>query len=161
MKARREAWGLTQRALAQTLGVEASHVAFIENGRRKPSLKLVARVADVLGLDRQQVLLLAHPEAGEFLTPTKSEPRNNVSPSWQRFIKDSALLARYYVNKRELRVLEHLSFLGTAVSVKEFLAILTLIRDIPENKRTRVKSRPGRSPLRHRPPQLSRPTAAH
>jgi hypothetical protein len=27
--------------------------------------------------------------------------------------------------------LEHLSLLGTAISTKEFLAILTLIRDIP------------------------------
>ena len=40
LKTRREALGLTQRSLAQKLGVEASHVAFIESGRRKPSLKL-------------------------------------------------------------------------------------------------------------------------
>src|SRR5712691_5606834 len=87
LKSRREALGLTQRALALKLGVEASHVAFIESGRRKPSLKLVARIADTLGLDRQELL-----------------------------------------------VLEHLSLLGTAVTAKEFLAILTLIRDIPESK---------------------------
>jgi len=31
-----------------------------------------------------------------------------------------------------LQVLEHLSLLGTALSAKELLAILTLIRDIPE-----------------------------
>ena len=67
IKTRREALGLTQRALAQKLNVEASHVAFIESGRRKPSLKLVARIADTLGLDRQEVLLLAHPEAKALL----------------------------------------------------------------------------------------------
>src|ERR1700730_12247745 len=53
LKARREGLGLTQRSLAQKLGVEASHVAFIESGRRKPSLKLVARLADSIGVDRQ------------------------------------------------------------------------------------------------------------
>lgn len=134
LKTRREALGLTQRALAQKLGVEASHVAFIESGRRKPSLKLVARVADTLGLDRQELLVLAHPEAKALLTSNQIETPKKTTPSWQRFIKDHALLARYHVTKRELQVLEHLSLLGTALTAKEFLAILTLIRDIPESK---------------------------
>ena len=132
LKARREGLGLTQRSLAQKLGVEASHVAFIESGRRKPSLKLVARIADTLGLDRQEVLLLAHPEVSVLLSPTGSEPWQRPPLSWQRFTKNSALLAHYHVTKPELQVLEHLSLLGTAISAKEFLAILTLIRDIPE-----------------------------
>ena len=38
------------------------------------------------------------------------------------------------LTKRELQALEHLSLLGAAISAKEFLAILTLIRDIPEHK---------------------------
>jgi len=134
LKTRREALGLTQRSLAQKLGVEASHVAFIESGRRKPSLKLVARVADTLGLDRQELLVLAHPEAKALLTANQVESPKKATPSWQRFIKDHALLARYHVTKRELQVLEHLSLLGTALTAKEFLAILTLIRDIPESK---------------------------
>ncbi len=134
LKTRREALGLTQRALAQKLGVEASHVAFMESGRRKPSLKLVARIADTLGLDRQELLVLAHPEAIPLLTAPKLEPPKRTTASWQRFIKDHALLARYHVTKRELQVLEHLSLLGTALTAKEFLAILTLIRDIPESK---------------------------
>jgi transcriptional regulator with XRE-family HTH domain len=134
LKARREALGLTQRSLAQKLGVEASHVAFIESGRRKPSLKLVARIADTLGLDRQEVLVLAHPEVNVLLSTTESDPRPRPPRSWQRFIQNSALLVRYHVTKPELQVLEHLSLLGTAISAKEFLAILTLIRDIPERE---------------------------
>jgi transcriptional regulator with XRE-family HTH domain len=134
LKARRKDLRLTQRSLAQKLGVEANHVAFIENGRRKPSLKLVARIADTLGLDRQEVLLLAHPEVSALLSRTEAEPRQRPSLSWQRFTKNDALLARCHVTKRELQVLEHLSLLGTAISTKEFLAILTLIRDIPEGE---------------------------
>jgi transcriptional regulator with XRE-family HTH domain len=132
LKARREGLGLTQRSLAQKLGVEASHVAFIESGRRKPSLKLVGRIADTLGLDRQEVLLLAHPEVDMLLSRTESEKRPTPPRSWQRFTQNTALLARCHVTQRELQVLEHLSLLGTAISTKEFLAILTLIRDIPE-----------------------------
>lgn len=134
VKAYRAGLGLTQRALAHQLGVEASHVAFIESGRRKPSLKLVGRLADALGLDRQNLLILAHPEAKELIAETKPEQKRKTSPSWQRFIENRELLNRYNVTQRELRTLEHLSLLGTVVSAKEFLAILTLIRDIPSNK---------------------------
>jgi transcriptional regulator with XRE-family HTH domain len=130
----REAFGLTQRSLAQRLGVESSHVAFIESGRRKPSLKLLARFADVLGLDRQDLLIQAHPEAMQLIAQPEQEKRRKSPPSWQRFIENKQLLVRYNVTDRELRALESLSFLGTVHSAKEFLAILTLIRDIPPNK---------------------------
>jgi len=123
----REAWGLTQRPLAEKLGVESSHAAFIESGRRKPSLKLVARLGDVLGLDQQDLLIQAHPEAKELIAEAKPETRRKTSASWQRFIENKQILARYSVTHHDLRPLETLSFLGTVHSAKEFLAILTLI----------------------------------
>jgi transcriptional regulator with XRE-family HTH domain len=134
LKSRRERLGLTQRSLAQKLGVEASHVAFIESGRRKPSLKLVGRLADILGFDRQSLLVLAHPEAKALIAESEPQTPRNVAPSWRRFIENHELLARYHVTDRELAALEHLSLLGTVRSAKEFLAILTLIRDIPTIK---------------------------
>jgi hypothetical protein len=68
------------------------------------------------------------------LTSAKLKPPENASPSWQHFIKDPSLLARYHVTQRELQALEQLSSIGTTLSSKEFLAILTLIRDIPDRK---------------------------
>jgi len=134
VRAHREALGLTQRSLAQKLGVEGSHIAFIESGRRKPSLRLVARLADILGVDRQNLLILAHPEAKELIAEPKAEKGRRTSASWQRFIENRELLLRYNVTDRELRALEGLNLLGTVHSAKEFLAILTLIRDIPSSK---------------------------
>ena len=134
VRIRRESLGLTQRALAQKLGVEASHIAFIESGRRRPSLKLVGRLADLLGLDRQKLLILAHPEAKELIAEAEPQMQSKGSRSWQRFIDNRELLARYNVTDRELRALENLSLLGTVRSAKEFLAILTLIRDFPSVK---------------------------
>jgi transcriptional regulator with XRE-family HTH domain len=130
----RAAAGLTQQSLAQKLGVEASHVAFIENGHRKPSLKLIGRLADLLGVERQKLLVLAHPEAKGLIADVKPEKARNSSPSWQRFINNHELLARYCVTDRELRTLEQLGMLGSVLSTKEYLTILTLIRDIPSNK---------------------------
>jgi len=134
VRIRREGLGLTQRSLARKLGVEASLVAFIESGRRKPSLKLVGRLADILGLDRLDLLIKAHPEARDLISETKQKRRRNPSPAWQRFVENHQLLARYHVTVRELLVLENLSLLGTMHFAKEFLAILMLIRDIPPNK---------------------------
>jgi transcriptional regulator with XRE-family HTH domain len=134
VKSYRKGLSLTQRALAQQLGVHASHIASIERGDRMPSLKLVGRMADTLGLDRQNLLILTHPETKELITEAKPEQKQQTSLSWQRFIENRELLNRYNVTDRELRTLEHLSLLGTVGSAKEFLAILTLIRDIPSNK---------------------------
>lgn len=40
----REALGLTQRQIATKLGVKASHVAYLENGRRHPSPALLGKI---------------------------------------------------------------------------------------------------------------------
>ncbi len=63
LKERREDLRYTQRVLAAKLGVKASHVAYLENGRRRPSLSLLRRITDVLDLDKESTFILAHPEA--------------------------------------------------------------------------------------------------
>jgi transcriptional regulator with XRE-family HTH domain len=125
---------LTQCSLAEKLRIRASHVSLIERGRRKPSLNLVARFADALGLDREEALLLAGPEVRVLLSPTESDKRRKPSLSWQRFTKNSALLTRYHVTRRELHTLEHLDLMRMAISTKGFLVILILIRDIRQMK---------------------------
>jgi transcriptional regulator with XRE-family HTH domain len=131
LKTRRSFLGLSQRALAQKLGVEPSYVALIEQGQRKPSFKLIARIADLLGLDRQELLLITHPETKALLTTTR--PPKKTTASWQRFVEDPTLHARYQLTTSEREALEHLSSLGSVISAKDFLAILTLIRDSPEH----------------------------
>jgi hypothetical protein len=92
-------------------------------GRRKPSLKLVAKLADTLGLDRHELLVVAHPEAKALIVEQKPEIQKEATSSWHRFIQNQELLACYGVTDRDLHALEHLSFLGTVQSTKEFLAI--------------------------------------
>jgi hypothetical protein len=58
---------------------------------------LVRRLADTLGLDRQNLLILAHPEAKEIIGEAKPEKVWKTSPSWQRFIENRELLSRYNV----------------------------------------------------------------
>jgi len=42
---------MSQRELASAIGVKASHIAYIENGHRRPSISLINRMSETLGLD--------------------------------------------------------------------------------------------------------------
>jgi len=130
LKTHRHNLGLTQQSLAQKLGVRASHIALLENARRRPSLGLIVRLATALGLDGRELLELAYPEVRALVSPI-AKRRTKLSPSWQRLFKNTALLARYHVTRQELEVLEHLGVLGGKLTVKRLLAILLLVRDVP------------------------------
>jgi transcriptional regulator with XRE-family HTH domain len=130
LKTYRSNLGLTQQSLAQKLGVRASHIALLENGSRRPSLALIARLASTLGADGRQLLELAYPEVRALVAPIPTK-RTKLSQSWERLFKNTTLLARYRVTRHELEVLEHLAALGGKMTAKRLLAILLLARDIP------------------------------
>jgi len=117
--------------LADQVGIKPSHIAYIESGRRRPSLPLLERMATALGLDRRELFLLAHPEAKGIIdggAPRPEAPPPSTGDAWQQFVNDRALLARYNVTQRELKALKQLSMLGYVLTSREFLAILSLIR---------------------------------
>src|SRR5438552_2400015 len=105
LKVRRAALGLTQRSLALRLGIAPGYMTMIEKGERRPSFKLIARIADTLRVDRQQLLFTAYPEAKEFVTQPNGTRPTKSSRSWRSFIKNGALLAHYQVSARELQTL--------------------------------------------------------
>ena len=134
LKWQRQALNLTQRALAHRLGVKASHVAYLESGKRQPSLSLLLRIAKVLRLDPADLFLLSRPEARKFvggaLAASKKAPES-PEQSWRNFISNRKLLARYHVTARELRALKGLSLSGYVLTARELLAILALLRSTP------------------------------
>jgi transcriptional regulator with XRE-family HTH domain len=133
VKQRRQTQGLTQCQLAEMLGVKGSHVAYLESGRRKPSFTLVKHLADVLELDPQQLFFLAHPEAKSLLGRTADlVTLADPAKAWQRFASSKTLRAKYNITSREIQALKHLSLLGYVLTEREFLAVLTLIRQ-PED----------------------------
>ena len=127
LRERREHLRLTQRELAAKLGVKASHVAYLENGRRRPSLSLLRRLADVMGLEKETIFLLAHPEAKDLITHhnTSSKRPENV---WRSFLKDRSMVSRYQIKPSEMRVLKQINMLGPVSSPRQFLFILNSIR---------------------------------
>ncbi len=130
IKQKRKELQLTQRALAKKLGVEASHVAYLEGGKRKPSLTLMARLEDALGVSRQQIFLLSHPEAAEVVNPVDRIPsRHERAEGWRQLVTDRAFVKRHQITHRELRAFKELSLLGYVLSRHQLLAILTMIRE--------------------------------
>jgi transcriptional regulator with XRE-family HTH domain len=132
LKERRELMGLTQRQLAARLGVKASHVAYLENGRRRPSLSLLRRIADVLGLDKETIFLLAHPEARELITHDHADHGRRNENVWRKFLNDRAVIARYHIKPGEMRILKQVNMLGRVSSPRHFLFILNSIRQAVE-----------------------------
>src|ERR1700736_1146869 len=103
---------LTQRDLAAMIGVKASHIAYIEGGQRNPSLALLRRLADTLGLNRRELLFLIHPDA-KHLTEDQTRKSGGTKPNgWRQFSSNRALLRRHNVTPAELRVLRQVNSLG-------------------------------------------------
>jgi transcriptional regulator with XRE-family HTH domain len=128
LRSRRKALALSQRAVAAKLGVQPSYVAFMEGGRRRPSLALIERLAKTLGFDRQELFVLIHPEAKAIVEPAPATKTRDAAQSWQALIEDKALLARYEISALELKALRQLNLLGYALTQREFLMIVTVIR---------------------------------
>jgi len=129
LKQRRGAYAYTQRELAKKLGVKASHVAYLENGRRRPSLSLLSRIAETLELDKKRLFLLAHPEA-QWIVGERREasPAKRREDAWRRFAGDRGTLARHKVTEQELRVLKNVNMLGRVSRPNQYLFILNAIR---------------------------------
>src|SRR5271163_3953800 len=135
LKQRRGAYAYTQRELAKKLGVKASHVAYLENGRRRPSLSLLTRIADTLELDKQRLFVLAHPEAHLFVGDRReASPAKGNDDSWRKFARDRGMLARHKVTNQELKVLKNVNMLGRVSAPGQFLFILNAIRQAVEEE---------------------------
>jgi transcriptional regulator with XRE-family HTH domain len=128
IKEARNGLRLTQRDLAALVGVKASHIAYIENGQRNPSLALLRRLADTLSLNRRELLFMVHPDA-RHLTGEHPRPGAAGKPNgWHIFSTNQALLRRYNITSAELRVLKHVNSLTAVANPRHFLFVLNSIR---------------------------------
>lgn len=132
LKKRRQAMGMSQLELAELLGVRASHVGYLEQGRRGPSLSLLSRIAEILGLDKGELLLMAHPETKEFLDNQDEAREGSQQSAWDELVSDKALLTRHRITPEELKVLSQIGLLGTVNSPRDYLFILRCIRQAVE-----------------------------
>ena len=112
VKEARDGARMTQRDLAAAIGVKASHIAYIENGRRRPSISLINRLSEALGLSAKELLVLAHPEAKP-IVESERPSGGKADSAWQRFTANKALIKRHGVTPAELKLLKQVSIEST------------------------------------------------
>ncbi|MGH7923000.1 MAG: helix-turn-helix domain-containing protein [Candidatus Binatus sp.] len=119
----RESIGLSQRELGRRIRITASHVAYIEAGRRRPSHSLLFRLARSLNLNLRQLFLFAYPEIAPLIA--NHPPTESREVAWRNFV---AVADRYSVTPGELAVLRKISRLAKISSPNKYFWILNSIR---------------------------------
>ena len=100
---------------------------YIENGRRNPSISLINRLGETLGLDTKELLVLAHPEAKQIVDGVRSSAKRGDG-AWQRFVSNQALLRRHAITQGELKILKQVAMLEHVAHSGHFIFILNAIR---------------------------------
>src|SRR5712664_4968391 len=80
IRRRRRDLDLTQEEVASRIKTSTPYVGHLESGKRHPSDKIVAGLAEVLGLDRRDLFFLANPRAQALLNP---EPDTDAKSAWE------------------------------------------------------------------------------
>jgi len=124
----REQLRMSQRELADQVGVKASHIAYIEGNQRRPSLRLLLRIADLLGLDRWELFMLSHPDAADLVRDVRMPAKSKPGDAWRKFAADRGLHKRHNIAPRELKLLRQVSQVQDVSCAKHFLFILNSIR---------------------------------
>lgn len=104
IKELRLAAGLSQRDLAQCVRVGFPHISKIEAGREPASTELLARIAEAVGVGRDELVLLADrlPEELRQVVVDKADLASQFLRTWkQGAISDEDVLA--LVNKAQSR----------------------------------------------------------
>jgi transcriptional regulator with XRE-family HTH domain len=119
--------GLSQRQLAEEIGVKGSHIAYIEAGRRHPSLRLLSNIADALELEKTSLFVLLHPDAEQFVPSTRPcAPRPNEA--WRQFLSNRSTVRKHKITAAEMKVLKQVNMLGVVISPRMFLFVLNAMR---------------------------------
>ena len=125
IRARRRALDLTQEEVARRIRTSTPYVGHLEAGKRHPSEKIVVKLADILGIDRAELFLLANPLAEAII----SEPAKSAGTSaWNEFRQDKRLQRLQNITSEEMSILSRLALMGNVRSSRDFLFVLNTIR---------------------------------
>jgi transcriptional regulator with XRE-family HTH domain len=125
IRRRRRELNLTQDEVASRIKTSTPYVGRLESGKRHPSEKIVARLAEVLGLDKRELFFLANPRAQTLLS---AEPEKAESSAWEQFRKNDHLLRIHNVSNEEMELLSRVALLGEIHSPRDLIYVLNAVR---------------------------------
>lgn len=116
---------LTQQELASRIGTSVPYIGHLETGKRRPSDKVVTKLAETLRMDPRELYLLANP-ATKDLVSAPAAP--DSASTWELFLKDQRLRQTYNITAEEIETLSQVAMLGEVRSSLDYLYILNTIR---------------------------------
>jgi transcriptional regulator with XRE-family HTH domain len=122
---RRRQLDLTQEEVARRISTSTPYIGHLESAKRHPSEKVVTKLADVLGLDRREMFFLANPGAKALLS---QQTPSSTTSAWDEFRKDDRLRRIHNIIGEEMEMLSHVALMGDVRSSRDFVYILTTIR---------------------------------
>ena len=125
LRRRRKQLELTQQEIARRVAVRANYIGYLERDLRHPSTSVLAKLAKVLDLDRQELYFLANPQVRDFVANEAPDPQQSA---WDAFRTNKRLHTRHGVTQAELKALQAVSSLGPVRSTRDYLFILQAIR---------------------------------
>jgi transcriptional regulator with XRE-family HTH domain len=125
IRGRRRQLDLTQEELAHRIRTSVPYIGLLETGKRHPSEKMVARLAEVLGLDARELFFLANPGTKRLISPNQE---SNSASVWESFCKDESFRKIHNISDQEMQALAGVSRLGEIRDPRDFLFILNTIR---------------------------------
>jgi transcriptional regulator with XRE-family HTH domain len=128
VRGNRQALGMSQTDLALKVGIRRGSLSLIEHDRRRPSATLLYNIADILNIKPERLFLLAGPEAKLAMRRCFGSRTTANEAAWLTFTRDKALLARHNVQSAELRLLSKIRIIGEVHDPRDFIYILTAIR---------------------------------
>ena len=125
IRERRRLLNLTQEELARRIRVSMPFVGHLETGHRRPSEKTITKLAKVLGLDQQELFLMANPGTRAFF---RTHFQDSTGSAWDQFKRNRQLHRAHKISLAEMSMLERAAFLGEAESPEDFIFILNTVR---------------------------------
>lgn len=125
IRERRRQLDLTQEDVARRIRTSTPYIGHLESGKRHPSYKVVARLAEVLGLDRRELFFLANPRTQELLSP---EAESAPGSAWENFNKNEQLRRIHNITTEEMEMLSQIELLGDVRSPRDFIYVLNTVR---------------------------------
>jgi transcriptional regulator with XRE-family HTH domain len=136
IRARRRELDLTQDEVALRLHASAAFITHLEMGKRKPSDKMLGKLASVLRFDTRELFLLANPSVAELLRPNANLPS---LATWDAFRKNEALHRANKITAEEMRLLSKVAKLGEVQSERDFIFVSIAVRQAIDGPRLNPK----------------------
>ena len=125
IRERRRQLDLTQEDVARRIKTSVPYIGHLEAAKRHPSEKVVAKIANVLGLDLRELFFLANPRTRALIS---EQPMSSEVSVWDAFVRDKRLRRIHNITDQEMAALEKVAMLGDVRSPRDFVFILYSMR---------------------------------